>query len=465
MTHNEFTVKDSFDAVNRIQNIPSNVFDEGYSYVSFDVESLFTNVPLRRTVNVIINRIYNDKLINTNLRKSTLKKLILDSCQKTTFSFQDKLYEQVDGVSMGSSLGPVLANIIMTELEKVVINSLIEQGIVKFYIRYVDDTLLLVKNKDIEKVKNSLNGFDPNLKFTVDKFDSESDVHFLDILIDKNKTDVYYKKTNTGQYTHFTSFTPWRLKISWINALFIRARKICSEDSLFHKQLAYIRKVMSWNGYPKYVGEKILKNLIHKDRNQSDNSVNSTEKENISEIFIKLPYCGTKGEKLLSMCTKRIARQLSTKVKFMTIFSNKKILDFCSVKDHIPNDQKHNVIYKIQCPGCQKQYIGKTSCCVGKRLHEHAEKADQPMFLHLKECDSFQECISLMNLPDIDKIISNTISADSHILSAVLDNYKIIDVNHNGSHLAFLETYYIKKYKPDINDGLKACVDFKVFNF
>ena len=47
---------------------------------------------------------------------------------------------------MGSSLGPVLANIIMTELERVIVEPLITSGKIKFHIRYVD-TLLLVKEE------------------------------------------------------------------------------------------------------------------------------------------------------------------------------------------------------------------------------------------------------------------------------------------------------------------------------
>ena len=51
---NEFTLKDSFDAVNKIKNIPPHLFDDGYNYVSFDVESLFTNVPIKRTIDIIL---------------------------------------------------------------------------------------------------------------------------------------------------------------------------------------------------------------------------------------------------------------------------------------------------------------------------------------------------------------------------------------------------------------------------
>ena len=40
-----YSLKDSFEAVNIFQTIPQELFSEGYSYVSFDVVSLFANVP------------------------------------------------------------------------------------------------------------------------------------------------------------------------------------------------------------------------------------------------------------------------------------------------------------------------------------------------------------------------------------------------------------------------------------
>ena len=146
------------------------MFENGYQYISFDVESLFTNVPIKRTVDLILKRIYTDKLVSTNLKKRTLKKLILDTCTKTAFSFNNKLYQQKDGVSMGSSLGPVLANIIMNALEDAVIKPLLANSTIKFYTRFVDDTLLLIKPENIKEVHNTLNKFDKNLRFTVDTF-------------------------------------------------------------------------------------------------------------------------------------------------------------------------------------------------------------------------------------------------------------------------------------------------------
>lgn len=134
--------------------------------------------------------------------KRTLKKLILDSCTKTTFSFNNQLYEQAGGVSMGSSLGPVLAKIILTEFENKVVSDLVQSGIIKFYRRYVDDTLVLIKPCDITSVLSKFNSFDKNLKFTVDNF-SDGTVHFLDLKITDYGIDGYCKSTHTEQYKHF----------------------------------------------------------------------------------------------------------------------------------------------------------------------------------------------------------------------------------------------------------------------
>ena len=119
--------------------------------------------------------------------------------------FDHQIYEQTDGVSMGSSLAPVLANIILTEFEKVIVSNLLKDGTIKYYRRYVDDTLVLIKPADISTVLEKFNKFDKKLKFTVDIF-PDGVVHFLDIKIENNTTDVYYKNTHTGQYMHFSSF-------------------------------------------------------------------------------------------------------------------------------------------------------------------------------------------------------------------------------------------------------------------
>ena len=65
----------------------------------------------------------------------------------------------------------------MTECEKFIVDKLIKEKVIMFYTRYVDDTLLIIRKKNINYVLNQFNNFDKNLKFTIDTFE-KSVPHF-----------------------------------------------------------------------------------------------------------------------------------------------------------------------------------------------------------------------------------------------------------------------------------------------
>lgn len=64
-------------------------------------------------------------------------------------------YEQLHGASMRDSLGLVLADI-MTKCKKIIIDKYIEVSVIKFYVRYIDNTLPVSKRSDIASVQNKL---------------------------------------------------------------------------------------------------------------------------------------------------------------------------------------------------------------------------------------------------------------------------------------------------------------------
>ena len=121
-------------------------------------------------------------------------------------------------VLVGSPSGQLLTNIFMTEPEKDIIQKLIDKKLIRFYVRYVDDTLLLVKGDEIYTILKELNCYNKNTKFTDHHFINE-DMLFLDIKIHQNNTDVCYNDTHTGQCIHSRSQTPWKLKTSCIKAM------------------------------------------------------------------------------------------------------------------------------------------------------------------------------------------------------------------------------------------------------
>ena len=89
-------------------------------------------MPLQKTINIILKKVHVEKVINTTINKNTMRKLIKDTCKKTAFVFDKEIYEQIDGISMVSPQVPVLANIIMTELESTLIKKLFDTGKIGF---------------------------------------------------------------------------------------------------------------------------------------------------------------------------------------------------------------------------------------------------------------------------------------------------------------------------------------------
>ena len=85
-------------------------FSKNQVMVNFDVVSLFTNVPLSETIELIADRIYTEDSPNAvPFNKDIFKKLMFLVTQGI-FMFNDRLFKQIDGVTMGSPLGPTLAN-------------------------------------------------------------------------------------------------------------------------------------------------------------------------------------------------------------------------------------------------------------------------------------------------------------------------------------------------------------------
>ena len=59
---NRYTINNTRDFVNRLRELSIN---DNEKMVSFDVSSLFTNVPLDHTIEIILKKVYDEKLIST----------------------------------------------------------------------------------------------------------------------------------------------------------------------------------------------------------------------------------------------------------------------------------------------------------------------------------------------------------------------------------------------------------------
>ena len=86
---------------------------------SSDVKSFFTNVLLDETKNICVNELYISNLNSPMLQKEKCKSLLLMAAKNVELRFNNYIYRHVDGVAMGSPLGPVLANIFVCYFESI----------------------------------------------------------------------------------------------------------------------------------------------------------------------------------------------------------------------------------------------------------------------------------------------------------------------------------------------------------
>ena len=138
-------ISDTFEFVKEVHKL---VIDNRDILVSYDVSSLFINVPLEETIQLLPDKAFINNWFNEtyhlNLNKLDLLDILRVTRNDQLFTFNGEVYEQTDGVAMGSSLGPLLANVFMCSIEETLE---CEGKIPTYYKRFVGDTLTIMPNK------------------------------------------------------------------------------------------------------------------------------------------------------------------------------------------------------------------------------------------------------------------------------------------------------------------------------
>ena len=136
--------------------------------ISFDVVSLFTNVPMDEALLVITERLQQDTTLEerTSIPIPDLCHLVELCLKSTYFQFGGSFFEQVKGAAMGSPLSPIVANI-MEALETRALE--ISPYKPKMWLRYVDDVFAIWPHGDdhLKTFHQHLNGQNSFIQFTM----------------------------------------------------------------------------------------------------------------------------------------------------------------------------------------------------------------------------------------------------------------------------------------------------------
>ena len=397
--------------------------------VSYDVCSLFTNLPLEETIDLAVDLIFK-KHKELKITKSELRELFMFCTSKTNFLFNGTVYDQIDGCAMGSPLAPVLANLFLGHYEKLWLS---EYGGEKlggplFYRRYMDDVFAVFMNQDqAARFLTFLNGKHPNIKFTMEMSD-RGVLNFLDVKVDNNdlfRTSVYHKPTFTGLMTNFRSFVPAEYKKRLVLTLMDRIFKINNTWTLFHKDIETLGHYLARNLFPKRFVERYLREYL--DRKLRNDNENADVKSDTH--YFKLPYIGVQSSVIKLRVTKLFKQFCKSEKEIRIVFNISKVRDYFSTKDSYPNCFKSNVVYLFTCANCGIRYVGRTHRNFDTRINEHLRLESSSIFKHINDPKN--------------SICKTVCSRDS--------SFKILDQANNDYELALKEGIFIKWLRPVLN--------------
>jgi hypothetical protein len=346
---------------------------------SLDVESLFTNVPVRDTVQIILDNVYGHPTIRPpNIPKPVMEEMLLICTTQCPFRGTDgQLFVQCDGVSMGSPLGPTFANYYMCHLENGAFRTLQTKPVT--YCRYVDDCFLVINNfSELQSLKSY---FEANsvLTFTYE-IETCKTLHFLDVNLSRTGTfldlGVYTKPTNTDECLNFESLCPIKYKTSVLRTFLHRAYAVTSSWDNFDTEIRRIKNLLVNNGFPiQLVDQNISKFLQSK-----LNPINKCVEPKDITLMYRNQFTSTfkhDEQNLKRVISKNVTTvDPAKKVQLLIYYQNRKLKSLLIRNKLHKSNADARVVYQYECNevGCHSnKYIGYTTCSLAKRFYMHVQ--------------------------------------------------------------------------------------------
>ena len=357
---------------------------------SLDVESLFTNVPIDTTIDIITQYTHRHPTMPPlKMPENILKQLLKICTSESPFKCpRGHLYTQIEGVAMGSPLGPTFAGFYMGHLEEQVLSDYEPKP--NLYARYIDDVFLQIENEnEIAKLKTA---FEQNsvLKFTFE-LSVNHKLPYLDVLIDSTNnssfnTIVYRKPTDNGTCLNANSFCPDKYKNSVIYNYLNRAYKITQNWQDFNNEINNIKPLLVNNNYSNTTIDQQIKKFLSNKFNLEPKPPN---KNNINIYYFNQMHINYKTEEQIIkniICNNVQCTSNSDKVNIIFYYKNRKTHNLVMQNNLSSQDQpilqQTNVVYKFSCPldhhhsqnsNQPQSYIGHTQTTISRRLSMHAQ--------------------------------------------------------------------------------------------
>ena len=329
--------------------------EEDEVLVSYDIVALYPSIPQNEAIDLI-----NDCLMkDTNLKEKTsipakdLVDLFKICVKKTYFSFNKKLYQQINGLAIGAATSGFAAEIFLQKLEKIALSTFFCPP--EVWRRFVDDTFAKIKRILLQQFKEHLNKQNQYLKWT-EEVEVDNQLAFLETKVHKREdgsvqTTIFRKKTHTDQYLQFSSNHHIQHKLGIYSCFKNRAETLISKEEDIPEEIEYVKTALKRCGHPEWI--------FNREKNDDPKVV----PEYVGEV--KIPYVKSVSEKLAKIYRKFDVKPIHT-------INNKVQQHLCSkTKDQLHHLDKSNIIYYTGCITDIDDYTGETERANRRRQYEH----------------------------------------------------------------------------------------------
>ncbi|XP_067140682.1 putative autophagy-related protein 11 [Centruroides vittatus] len=348
--NSQFAIKNTDELIEELNQIS---IEEDSRIASLDVVDMYPSITWDLIEDKLKNLEVNNEIIN----------LIEFTYRSNYFEFDGDYYTQTDGISMGSVIGPKLAELIMIDVD----NKISSIRGVKFYKRYVDDILLIYNKAEIaiEGIKKQINNIHEAIKFKVEvEEETSQEINYLDITIKRLKQSLEFrtfKKPSSGNITiRYQSNIPLHIKYNTFKMEYSKIKHRTSQKIYIHKDIAELKKKFLLAGYPQRLLNKWeikLNTPKIPHNNEQANNMKYTAFPYIKGLYEEI----NKEIKILDFKLAPSYQKLSNRLKHLNPLKKQQAIT-----------ETKNVVYKIPCTcNNNKHYIGETKRKLGVRLKEH----------------------------------------------------------------------------------------------
>lgn len=318
-------------------------------FVTLDVESLYTSIPIIEGIDSIRQSFMNNP--QRNRPDSYILKLLEITLFRNDFQFFDKTFLQIKGTAMGKKYAPSFANIYMHFWEQNALSLSHQKPTI--WKRYIDDIFCIWPHSlsDLELFIKHLNSTNPHIKITATH--SSSHVDFLDCTVFKSSeklcTKVFFKESNSLQLLHPKSYHPTHTFKGIIKAQILRYIRLSSFHIDFQNTYNTLKDSLLHMGYSRSIIRNCKSDAFKGTAVSSNSLITGCQRCNSYRCHI-CPYLNT---------TKIIQGNKINNLFLITQNTN------CNTR---------NCIYTIHCTVCQHLptiYVGETKNTCRERINHH----------------------------------------------------------------------------------------------